>query len=67
MTNEELNALKTDIEWEIPKGGIGMHNVHQRLKRVYGATHGLRLKSVVGEGTTVSFSIPLGGHQKGVS
>jgi len=67
MTNEELKALKADIEWELPKGGIGMHNVHQRLKRVYGPTHGLRLKSVPGEGTTVSFSIPLDGHQKGVS
>lgn len=36
--------------------GIGMVNVHRRLKHAYG--QGLRIESVPGQGTTVSFSVP---------
>ena len=67
MGSGELEALKAAIEWEIPKGGIGMHNVHQRLKRVYGPGHGLQLVSELGEGTTVTFSIPLDTGKEDVS
>ncbi|RXZ80249.1 response regulator [Paenibacillaceae bacterium] len=36
--------------------GIGLINTDRRLKKIYG--HGLQIKSVLGEGTTVSFVIP---------
>lgn len=39
------------------RGGIGVVNVHQRLVNAYGV--GLRIVSTVGEGTEVSFRVPL--------
>jgi two-component system sensor histidine kinase YesM len=42
---------------------IGLHNIQQRLRMTYGESAGLRLDSSAGEGTTVSFRIPLEGIQ----
>ncbi|MBP3963095.1 cache domain-containing sensor histidine kinase [Paenibacillus lignilyticus] len=39
--------------------GIGMANVHQRLRIHYGASYGLRIGSVPNEGTVVCISIPI--------
>ncbi|HHY93334.1 MAG TPA: sensor histidine kinase [Firmicutes bacterium] len=39
-------------------GGIGLGNVNERLKNVYGAEHGLQIESTPGEGTCVSFWLP---------
>lgn len=38
------------------KSGIGVVNTEQRLKRLFGK--GLRVQSILGEGTTVSFTVP---------
>lgn len=38
--------------------GVGVRNIHQRLLNLYG--EGLHIKSLSGEGTTVSFRIPYG-------
>ncbi|WP_058301765.1 hybrid sensor histidine kinase/response regulator [Gorillibacterium timonense] len=38
------------------KGGIGLANTHRRLMQLYG--QGLTISSQVGEGTTVSFTVP---------
>ncbi|WP_027087549.1 histidine kinase [Cohnella panacarvi] len=38
------------------RGGIGLVNVHQRLRNAFGT--GLTIKSTVGEGTEVSFRVP---------
>ncbi len=38
------------------RGGIGLVNVHQRLRNAFGT--GLTIKSKVGEGTEVSFRVP---------
>lgn len=50
--------------------GVGMSNVNQRLKMIYGEENGLIIKSIPGEGTEVRFSIPRqiqnvgsGGHE----
>jgi two-component system sensor histidine kinase YesM len=40
---------------------IGLRNVHQRLILTYGETSGLRIASVSGEGTRISFRIAAGG------
>lgn len=37
--------------------GVGLANIHKRLRRYYGK--GLSIKSTPGQGTTVTFSIPL--------
>jgi len=42
---------------EPPQGGIGLYNTDRRLKQRYG--QGLSLRSQPGEGTVVSFVIPL--------
>jgi two-component system LytT family sensor kinase len=39
-------------------GGLGLKNVHDRLRSVYGADRGLRIESTPGEGTRVGFAVP---------
>ncbi|MBO9600570.1 MAG: histidine kinase [Cohnella sp.] len=45
------------------RGGIGLVNVHQRLRNAFGS--GLSIKSTLGEGTEVSFSVPAMKEDKG--
>ena len=39
-------------------GGIGLSNVNERLRTIYGAHYELKVKSVPGAGTSVSLEIP---------
>lgn len=39
--------------------GVGLSNVHERLKGLFGEEYGLRVASVQGEGTSVFIRIPL--------
>ena len=39
-------------------GGIGLRNVNERLRVIYGANYGVRLDSVPGKGTRASLEIP---------
>jgi two-component system sensor histidine kinase YesM len=41
---------------------IGLRNVHQRLIMLFGEDSGLQIASSSGEGTRISFEIPMGGH-----
>lgn len=38
--------------------GIGMKNVHERLQMNYGRYYGLSVSSIVGQGTTVTLTLP---------
>ena len=38
--------------------GIGLSNVNERLRTIYGNHYALRLQSVPGQGTSVSIDIP---------
>ena len=38
--------------------GIGLSNVHERLRVIYGAGYGLKLSSTVGQGTSARMEIP---------
>jgi sensor histidine kinase YesM len=38
--------------------GIGLRNVNERLRVIYGATCQIRLHSIAGEGTSVRLEIP---------
>ena len=40
------------------EGGLGLVNVHERLRSVYGAQYGLQIQGAPGEGTRVSFAVP---------
>ncbi|MEA4901770.1 histidine kinase [Desulfitobacterium sp.] len=39
--------------------GVGMANVHERLRGLYGEEYGLKIESVPGQGTTVIMHLPL--------
>ncbi len=39
--------------------GVGLSNVHERLKSLFGEEYGLQIESAVGEGTTINFRVPL--------
>lgn len=43
--------------------GIGLANVDQRLRGMFGPDHGLRIDSTLGEGTTVTMIVPVGGDR----
>jgi two-component system LytT family sensor kinase len=45
--------------------GVGMSNVHERLKSLYGEDYGLKIVSEVGQGTSVYIRIPLKKHREG--
>lgn len=65
MTAERAAALLSSGE-RVAQGsmtGIGLGNVHRRLKLAYGRGAGLTIDSVVGEGTTVSVRISREGDE----
>ena len=52
MSEERLDTAFSD--------GIGLNNVNERLRVIYGARSSLRLSSTIGRGTTVQLEIPDG-------
>jgi len=43
---------------EVYASGIGISNVHERLKVLYGPECSLKIDSQLGEGTAIRFEIP---------
>lgn len=41
-----------------PSDAVGLHNVDERLRAVFGEDHGLRIRTGIGTGTTVTLRIP---------
>jgi len=39
--------------------GIGVKNVNERIKLLYGKEYGLQIQSIMGVGTTVKITLPL--------
>lgn len=59
MSEEIVSLLLTDNKRIRRRGsGVGLINVHQRLKLCYGEAYGLEIHSVPDEGTTVRIHIP---------
>lgn len=50
-------ALEEAGKWEL-KRGIGLTNVHNRLRMRYGEAYGLKIDSASGRGTTVTATLP---------
>jgi two-component system LytT family sensor kinase len=46
------------LDLNSPRRGIGLRNVNERLRVIYGANYELKLQSVVGEGTSARIEIP---------
>ena len=60
MERKTLETLQTSLESgaESTENGIGLHNVHNRIRLGYGKEYGLSIESVRGEGTTVFLRLP---------
>jgi two-component system LytT family sensor kinase len=41
-----------------PSDAVGLHNVDERLRSVFGEDYGLRIRTAIGAGTTVTMRIP---------
>lgn len=57
MTPEQLSTLRAGV-YEDKHTGLGLANVHKRLRFYYGERYGLSFESVLGEGTSVTVRIP---------
>ena len=57
MTTQTLEQVRRGTT----SGGVGLTNVSERLKNVYGSEYVPTITSVYGEGTTVRFAVPLVG------
>ena len=60
---EELEQIHNRLQREHslgePANHIGMQNVHERIRLIYGKKYGLSIDSVLGQGTTVRLTIPI--------
>jgi two-component system sensor histidine kinase YesM len=66
MTQEELKALRASIESPLDewpgqgRHGMGVKNVHERIRIYFGRQYGLGIESTPGEGTSIIIRIPAG-------
>ena len=58
MSEEIVDRLYGTDEVQAASEGIGVRNTIHRLTRLYGSACDIAISSTVGEGTTVSFTIP---------
>ena len=57
LINNSINSPVTDKE---DSTGVGIRNVNQRIKFIYGNEYGLKLKSSVNYGSSCIISFPAG-------
>jgi two-component system sensor histidine kinase YesM len=57
MSEEQLQALQNGV-YSDRHTGLGLVNVHKRIKLYCGENYGLQFESKLGEGTTVSILLP---------
>lgn len=56
----QLESTVTNNSCPVPEGrqGIGLNNLHLRLRLIYGPPYGLSIKSEQGNGTTICMDLP---------
>ena len=64
MTAEKLSQLQAGI-YEEHHSGLGLKNVHQRIRLYCGEPYGLSFESEAGKGTAVTLFMPLDGVPSG--
>ena len=67
IEGEELETLRKCLKGESPREqmrSVGLYNVNQRIRLIYGPQYGLEIDSVPGEGTLVKVTIPLMGERE---
>ena len=65
MEAEEINASlqRNEIDYVEQGNSIGLHNINARLKMLYGDQYGLRIDSILEEGTKVFMVLPDNGEE----
>lgn len=59
MTEDQLARIwERQVHPDPGKGGIGIHNVNERIRLFFGPEYGIRIRSELAEGTCVSITIP---------
>lgn len=59
ITKEQLTAIRISLEDETDtQHGIGLKNIHRRIRLYYGENYGLLINSSPGRGTSVTVRIP---------
>ena len=60
MDAEAMNQLLEQNDMKRVESGvsIGILNVNARLKKLFGKEYGLHIESTIGEGTTVTITVP---------
>lgn len=60
IDNQKLEELNNNINTEIGNSNkhIGLHNIHQRIKLIYGDKYGLTIQSKINQGTTIKIKLP---------
>jgi sensor histidine kinase YesM len=58
MTQEQLQYLLESADGTRDREGFGVYNVNERLKRHYGHTYRMQIRSAPGEGTSFQMFIP---------
>lgn len=63
ISEEKLESILHTLNDEDDHEGdrIGLRNIHARIRMTYGDKYGLSIESKRGQGTNVTFSIPLQG------
>jgi two-component system sensor histidine kinase YesM len=60
MSPEQVAKILIDAPEQQPGGnGIGLMNIHRRIQRFYGEGYGLKVESVLGQGTQVTIRLPI--------
>lgn len=60
MDEQQLTALRTELAQQTGRPGahIGISNVNQRIKLIYGTAYGVSIRSIRGAGTEIRVQIP---------
>lgn len=59
MTSDQIDSIYKLKNMESRKEGVGLVNTNLRLEQIYGPDYRLEIKSEPGNGTQISFKIPL--------
>ncbi len=59
IPEDRLASIRERLDHHTPSDHIGLLNVHERIRLFYGADYGLDIRSVGGEGTVVTLTLPL--------